>query len=425
MDRRVRQLILVLLISVASSAAAHVGSLPGFPAATWDVRRQYVDTARAALPVLESLSERVEVSRVSGTQIRVYTVSNDEFRYLVFIPEQDGEFDLDQGGTWILRRRASDGGLDQIKIFLRSHPDFFVRVFPGGTGRSSMSVFLAGTEIHRRIPLPVDLLQILEMPLADVLSLAEQRVDWSHFYPETASALHASVQLVAERARSMLHTLPDAEDGAMDQNGNLVLIESLILQDQQPGFNCSGFAKWIADGLAIAPLGRYLAIEPLKSKHLEYRGTAHTRAFEDERDPYFGLDWTRNLALAVRGQSADEVSPEAYDVRTVAYANYVEDAGYALSELPLVLYLEASQNPGWIYFASLSRQYGSAPVLHQHVHVTVLFPYFDERGTFRVAVMERNVESSVASLQRRYGDGRIHLVRVPAHDQFAPPVIQH
>jgi len=38
------------------------------------------------------------------------------------------------------------------------------------------------------------------------------------------------------------------------------------------------------------------------------------------------------------------------------------------------------------------------PTLRQHHHVIVLFPYFDARGSFQVVVMERNQETSLASL---------------------------
>jgi hypothetical protein len=421
-----RTLLIVLITLLCSPAFAQVDRLPGFPPATWDVRREYSESARGSLGILERVGPTVLLSRVSGSRVRVSTDANTSYRYLIFVPEQNGRFEIDQPGTYVLRRRADGGALDQLKVFLRGNEDFFIRLFPSGENRSQMSVFLAGTEIHRRLPVPVGLLQALEMPLTELLSLVEQRVEWYRFYPSLNPQAYQTVRLVADRARAMLHTLPDAEDGAMDASGRLVSIESLVLQEGQPGFNCSGFAKWIADGLAIATQGRYLPIEPLKTKHLEYRGTGQSRTFEDDRDPYFGLDWTRNLALELRGiPAASAGDPEIADVRTVPYATYVEDAGFPVSQLEQILYLESVANPGNIYFASLNRQFGNAPVLHQHVHVAVLFPYFDDSGEFHLVVMERNVETSADSLVRRYGDGYVHLVRIPVSEQFSPPVILH
>ncbi len=426
-ERRTALFFTLLLLLALRTEAADVPAFPahGFPPPTYDVRREFRETAEARLSVLEVFVPRTVASRVGGVPVRVSTEANSEYRYLVFTPEYEGLFELDQPGTYILRRRVSDGGIDQIKIFLRAHQNFFVRLYPSTDSRSTMSVYLAGVETHRRMPLPVSVLQALEMPLAELLDLTAARVDWQLFYPAIDPSEHRTVALVADRARSMLHTLPDAEDGAMDEHGRLVLIDSLVLQDQQAGFNCSGFAKWIADGLAMAQFGRYLAIEPLKRKHTELRGTSLTDRYEQERDPFFGLDWTRNLAVSLRSPDpqAESEDPESADVRHVRYASYVEDAGFRLAELELVLFLKASREPGHLYFASLSREVGSTPSLRQHVHVAVLFPYFDGSGEFRVAVMERNVESSLSSLQSRYSDGHIHLVRVRAHEGYTPPVI--
>jgi hypothetical protein len=213
----------------------------------------------------------------------------------------------------------------------------------------------------------------------------------------------------------------------MDEDGNLVLIESLRLQDQQAGFNCSGFAKWIVDGLHEPLYGSYLSIGELKTKHLSRRGHRWSDPLEDERDPYFGLDWTRNLATAMLSGEQGEtgVDPEAADVRSVAYNEYVEDIGFPVARLPQILYLLAVHEPGHFYIGSLNREFGSDPPLNQHVHVAVLFPYFDDRGRFVVDVMERNVETSLQSLDRRYHDDSIHLVRVRADRSYTPPVIRN
>jgi hypothetical protein len=115
------------------------------------------------------------------------------------------------------------------------------------------------------------------------------------------------------------------------------------------------------------------------------------------------------------------IDPEALDVRNVPSAQYTEDVGYRVDTLTSVLYRLARRDPGTFYLGSVNRLFGEDPVLRQHTHVVALFPYFDRAGTFHVAVMERNVETSVASLERRYGNDFIHLVRVPGSDDFTPP----
>jgi hypothetical protein len=54
----------------------------------------------------------------------------------------------------------------------------------------------------------------------------------------------------------------------------------------------------------------------------------------------------------------------------------------------------------------------------------VLFPYFDPSGTFQVAVMERNLQTSLPSLLRRYGTEYVHLERVGSDGAFSPPEIE-
>jgi len=72
----------------------------------------------------------------------------------------------------------------------------------------------------------------------------------------------------------------------------------------------------------------------------------------------------------------------------------------------------------------VNTEFGAEPVLRQHVHVAVLFPYFDESGRFSITVLERNVETDIDSLAERYPGSYVHLVRVEADEAFQPPRIE-
>jgi hypothetical protein len=392
-----------------------------------DIRSEFLDYVSSPLVELFRLREATRRSRISGVDVRVSVDESPEFVYLVIVPERDGEFPLDTAGTYILRRRRDNGTISQLKIFLRSDPRFFVRVRPDREGRSLMSVYLADTLIHQDVPVPMGMETIMQAPLEQLLDVTSSMVDWSWFFPELSVAAYGPVELMAERARATLHTLPDAEDGAMDESGRLVFIESLVLQDQEPGFNCSGFAKWIVDGLHMGLYGSFLPIEPLKTKHTELRGHRWSEPLEDDRDPYFGLDWTRNLATAMLSAEHGDAQahPESADVRSVPYSTYIEDVGYPVDQLTQVMYLLAIEEPGYFYVASVNREFGSDPRLNQHVHVAVLFPYFDHDEGFHVDVLERNVETSLQSLDNRYHDDNIHLVRIRADESYTPPLIRN
>lgn len=291
-----------------------------------------------------------------------------------------------------------------------------------------MNLFINGKQLYSDIPVPLRFEEVLLLPFREVAEATRHLVDWSLLRPTGSAAAYGAVETMVARAREALPSLPDAEDGAMDALGELVFIESLRSMEELPGFNCSGFAKWVCDGIYQPQNGSYMRIEPLKEKHLELRGTGWTTPREDERDPYFGLDWTRNLARTLeatrRGVGLEEVHPEAMDVRSVSVANYTEDMGYAVEELRHVLYYLAVKDPGHFYLGSANREFGSAPVLRQHTHVVVLFPYFTEGGSFEVAVLERNVETSVESLEERYSGDYLHLVRVEASAEFQPPLFR-
>lgn len=429
-----RTLYLVLLIPILG-APAFALSFEDDPGARLpenaDVRRFM--RPRVLAPTDEVLDGEMEqVFRRSVTDARVkYEVrtQNGAF-YLLFLNEVPGEaandgFPVFGAGSYIIKRDIEDGSFAQVKIFLQTDPGFFVRLFPDGE-RSRMDVYAAGERLYHDVIVAVPFEELLFVPFSRVMEMTRTIVDWAYLVPDVEAGRYEAVRTMVERAREALVTLPDAEDGAMNADGELVFIESLVLQEGQPGFNCSGFAKWISDGIAKPRSGAFLPIDRLKEKHLDHRGHRWSNRREDERDPYFGLDWSRNLAIALRelDEPGRELDPEAADVREVRYGRYVEDVGYPVGELRRILYGLALEEPGHFYIGSVNQEFGSEPVLRQHVHVAVFFPYFDSDDRFRVVVLERNVETGLESLAERYPGSYVHLVRARAHSSFTPPVIE-
>jgi hypothetical protein len=289
-----------------------------------------------------------------------------------------------------------------------------------------MDVYAAGERLYDDVVVAAGFEQLLFAPFSRIVEMTSAIVDWSLLLPDVRPENYTAVRTMVERARAALSSLPDAEDGAMDEDGKLVFIENLVLQEGQPGFNCSGFAKWICDGIAYERTGSYLSIEKLKEKHFDYRGHRWSARREDERDPYFGLDWSRNLAVSLLRleHPRRELDPESADVRDVRYTRYVEDVGFPVDDLSRILYTLAVDEPGHFYIGSVNTEFGAEPVLRQHVHVAVLFPYFDESGRFSITVLERNVETDIDSLAERYPGSYVHLVRVEADEAFQPPRIE-
>jgi hypothetical protein len=264
---------------------------------------------------------------------------------------------------------------------------------------------------------------LLTAPLERIMRLAEPAVDWGLLQPAEQTDADAAVERTAASIRRALPRLGDAEDGAMDAAGRMVFIRDGSPQGATAGLNCSGFAKWVVDGFFRPLAGSPTDIATLKQRDLGIRGNRWTGPLEESRDPYFGIDWSRHLARELaraRGEGTGGV--EASDVRDAPGFAYVDDVGYAIADLPTVLFRLARTAPGRIYLGSVNRAAPGDPGLRQHEHLVVLLPYVDAGRVFRVAAFERSSETSTGSLLKRYPSDFIHLVRFDARGDFDPLV---
>jgi hypothetical protein len=388
-----------------------------------EIRHKYRDLLFAQKKEVLAESPMVHAQIESDVRVFFQVTQQKNAYYLLFTNEKEYKFPLYSKGSYIVKRSDVDDSFIQIKIFTKADPDSFVRIFPFND-RSRMDVILFGVPIYEQVTLPFTFEQVLLEPFSRVVEVTEAQIDWSLILNDTSSKEDGNqVKMIAE-LRKNLPLLNDSDDGALDADGTFKFIEDLT-QNLESGFNCSGFAKWVVDGVLVSQNSGIIDIESLKQKHVELRGNHWSRQFEDERDPYFGLDWTRNLALAANSTySGGIISPEANDVRSVPFFEYIEDVGYPIRALRLILYVLSKKDPGYFYLASINRDYGENPVLRQHIHIAALFPYFDDTGEFRIAVMERNVETSVSSLERRYSEDFVHLVKIETPEVFQALLVE-
>jgi hypothetical protein len=241
------------------------------------------------------------------------------------------------------------------------------------------------------------------------------------------------------RIRGQLPALSFRDDGAIDDQGRYVFINTLLPQNGLAGLNCSGFAKWVIDGMLKPSTGTLLPIEPLKQAFGE-RGSSFTEPFERLRDPFFGLDWTRNLAAEA---NAALLSPafgriEEFEVRNAPFASvivrgkgdvpvgvrpypgFLLTAGFGIEGLRALLYTLAIDEPGRIYLASVNNELNTPPPrMRQHFHIAVLVPSFNEYGVFQVAVFESAEETAFARFKNRYPGHLVNLVGVPVDGAFS------
>lgn len=338
-------------------------------------------------------------------------------------------------GSWVLSRNYSDGRPIRIRYFPRSDPNIYIQFKPYSEDRSLLDFVVYDGYIIRSLQLPYSIEALYTKPVEDVFSFLGPRFPRHYIDPPLGN--YKDIRSLVSQIRSELPNLQYRDDGALDKNGVAVFIENSRPQGSDWGLNCSGFVKWLVDGLLKPISGEALSIAQLKIPDYP-RGSGFTEPYEEQRDPFFGLDWNRNLAAQagriLRSPNFTELeqievqecpvsavherSTEGTIIRP--YPSYLKDAGFGIEGLYPLLYSLAVDHPSWFYLASINAEQGSEPRLRQHYHVAALMPYFTETGIFSVAVFESASETDLRSFIQRYPAHHVHLVRIPAEPVFLP-----
>jgi hypothetical protein len=394
------------------------------------------DTWFAEAPGRVLAREPVLHTLPGGNLVKVWAEDGPDELTVVLAREMNGTFPGWAQGSWALTRRRDTGAPDRLQVFLRSDPAVYVQFRPLAPDKSLMDVVLYDAYVVRSKSLGFPFDRLLTAPLKDVLDIAGTGFPRRYFDPDPE--MYRDIRAFISRVRQRLPELRYRDDGALDERGRYVFIETLREQDGPGGLNCSGFAKWIVDGILRPLTGERLAIPPLKAPFGD-RGSSLTDTYERVRDPFFGLDWTRNLAAAagvvlrtsagfgaleeieVRKGSFTSLilrSPQGTSLRS--YPGFLPNAGFGSEGIQPLLYTLAVDEPGHIYLASISAEQGPAPRMRRHFHVAVLIPYFSETGIFRIALFESAEETAFTNFKSRYPGSQINLVRIPVEGAFDP-----
>ncbi|MDC7239010.1 MAG: hypothetical protein PQJ50_01490, partial [Spirochaetales bacterium] len=283
---------------------------------------------------------------------------------------------------------------------------------------------LYGLTLYRGIVLPVPLEELAVSSFARIMHLTGGTIGWDRIFTDASWPEWQRVASLQSDLRRDLPFLFETDDGGMNGEGVFALIATGEPSGEEGGLNCSGFAKWVADGMLLARGAEgLLELEPLKepTDAASRPGNAWSSVRQD-RDPYFGLDWCRNLAVALRlSEPGGRVERDTdQDVRTVPFFTYKENVGYELESVKSLMYLQAVKEPGYFYLGAVNSPFGRNPVLWQYHHVALFFPWFDSNGDFHLDVLETGTSSSVENLNARYPKGFVHLSKVKA-GSYIPP----
>jgi len=362
---------------------------------------------------------------------------------IVYLSRQrNGVFPGWAQGSWVYTRDFTTGAPLRVRVFLRSDPQTYVQFRPMGIDKTLLDVVVYEAYVVRGLAMGVPFERFLTMPLEEVLALAGNRFPRRYFEPNPE--LYRNIcpyqenrdnNLIA-RIRSALPPLKFVDDGAIDESGRYVFIKDLQPQANPMGLNCSGFTKWVVDGMLRPVTGNRLTIASLKYP-VTPRTSSMAANFEN-LDYLFGLDWTRNLALeaAKALRSPGFAVVENIEVRRETFASLIDrskggasaksypgfllNAGFTIEGLRPLLYTLAIDEPGYIYLASVNRDTRTTPPMRQHYHVAVLIPYFNEYGVFQTVVFESAAETNLSGFIGRHPNAMINLVRVPVEGIFEP-----
>lgn len=242
----------------------------------------------------------------------------------------------------------------------------------------------------------------------------------SFCFCNTNEKTYSLIEKRVKQINALSILIPDSPTGVIDAKGNYIQQD-----DNSFGLCCAGYAKWIADGFYF-PLRkqnhttlRYMSIQELNKTNLRIRGNLETLNYEKSRQPFFGLDWTRNIATVLATEKEHRVFyPTDHDVTQSIYAKYTKDRGFPIELIPEIMKEQSILHPNRWYLVSISGPFGDNPILLQHYHTAVFFPYFTKNYHFKLAVLERTRQTSFEYLLSRYQNTYCHLVWAEIEGKF-------
>lgn len=360
---------------------------------------------------------------------------------VVYHPQGQGQ------GSWTVVRSMADGSYSFARVFLRSAGSAYLDIYPFAD-RCKADFVVEGAVLNSGMVINQSFEDALILPVSRLLDLLAPSMDVSLLAVEPG--LYSASLSMIEKIRAQLSHLEYSQDGFIGGDGRALgqgSQDQVMARRGRIALNCSGFAKWIVDGLYVAAPGpgapaELIPIGPLVSYDTELRGNSFSEAFEFSRDPYFGLDWIRNLSMALYGRLYPnrQLDKLGQDLRmdcftrlldsqakpfvrpsVSGYPGFLNDSGYQVRGLRALMYLLAHREPGHFYLGAFNREYGSSPSLRQFFHIAAFFPYFDGDKVFRVAVFESCEETSLTKVEARGGGKEcVYLVRFPCDADFLP-----
>jgi hypothetical protein len=283
-------------------------------------------------------------------------------------------------GTWVAFRDGL-GRLRELRIILLegtdgsdhkvAQPGTWVRLVPQGRG-SRLDLLVAGRLVSGGWTVGSPLLDVLSSSDSWLWDETSSDFDWSSLLPQRRWE-DEKVEALQSRVHKLLSTVPEARnalwwpDPASGRNGETSTgapwgTWTTLGVDVIPGsrgLGPWGVSLWVTDGVLRGWKADYPTWNSLLEPRIELPGYSRALVPEDPTtEPGFGLDWARNLGLAVFHTLYPHrpLTNDAADVSGLPYLEFVPGAGYPTDAFPALVHLLAVTKPGTAYLAAVSTQ---------------------------------------------------------------------
>ena len=361
---------------------------------------------------------------------------------IVFAP-REGSYDFlgKAPGAWVVYRDYLSGKILRVNVYFQYDSRVYVCLRPDNQPKkpkSEVDLIIHGAYACRGVPLGIPFSEVLKLSFSELFNLTKETVPWN--YVKTDYRNYVNNNKMVEKIRRKLPQFEYIEDAAYDEFENPVYISTGEARSGTPGkigINCSGFTKWVVDGITIALSGSATKIEALKQPTIELDGTLYKSQAEEE-EMFRSYDWIRNLSTAAVCAERDKEFPAGtlgVDVQvnpfaglkspdgTVRNVGFVPKTGYEINLLKPLLYVLAATEPDMLYLGAVKTckcKTEDEPETWTFHHDVVFLPYFDQAGICHIEVFESGVETSFEEFVEENKGSYIYLCRVKSSDRFQP-----